>query len=176
MSLKCPLILVGALVLVPCAAPPPRVESGAPGAPSSASGPKRITVAITAEPPALYYALIPSPIRAAPGSIQEFVHLGLTVFDNRGVLQPVFAESVPSIENGLWKVFPDGGMETTWKIRPDATWQDGAPITADDLVFTIAVVQDRELPLFRNKVSDVVERVESPDANTLVATWKRPLV
>src|SRR5881296_2249609 len=55
MSLKCPLVLVGALVLVSCAAPPPRVESGAPAAPSSASGPKRITVAITAEPPALYY-------------------------------------------------------------------------------------------------------------------------
>src|SRR5439155_13771059 len=67
-------------------------------------------------------------------------------------------------------------METTWKLRPDATWQDGAPITADDLVFTIGVVQDRELPLFRNKVSDVVESVEAPDAHTVVARWKRPLV
>jgi len=148
-----------------------------PSAPSRpASGPKRITVAITAEPPALYYALIPSPIRASPGSIQEFSHLGLTIFDNRGVLQPVLAEAVPSIENGLWRVFADGQMETTWKIKPQARWQDGTPLTADDLAFTGGVVQDRELPVFRDKVSEVVESVVVTDPSTVVARWKRPLI
>lgn len=173
---KFPAILALALLAAACASPPPRaVSDGAASAPRT-SDPKRITVAITAEPPSLYYALIPSPIRAAPGSIQEFVHLGLAVFDNRGVLQPVFAEAVPSVENGLWKVFPDGRMETTWKLRSGATWQDGAPLTADDLVFTVGVVQDRELPLFRDKVSDVVESIEALDARTVVARWKRPLI
>ena len=30
----------------------------------------------------------------------------------------MLAEVVPTIENGLWRLLPDGQMELTWKIKP----------------------------------------------------------
>jgi peptide/nickel transport system substrate-binding protein len=151
-------------------------RSAGPAQPGDTSGPKRITIAITAEPPSLYYALIPSPIRAGPGSIQEIVHPGVAVFDNLGTLRPVLVERVPSIENGLWKVLPDGRMETSWTLRPGAQWQDGVALTAKDLVFTVHVVRDRELAVFKDRVSDIVESVDSPGGQTVTIRWKRPLI
>ena len=60
---------------------------------------------------------------------------------------PVLAEAIPSFENGLWKVFPDGQMETTWKIREGARWHDGTPFTSGDVLFTSKLEQDKELPV-----------------------------
>ena len=34
-------------------------------------------------------------------------------------------EAVPTLENGLWKVLPDGRMETSWRLKPGLVWQDG---------------------------------------------------
>jgi peptide/nickel transport system substrate-binding protein len=170
------LILVGLLVGCAQSTSAPRAQTAGSDGPAHSAGPKRITIAITAEPPALYYALIPSPIRAAPGSIQEVVHLGLTEFDNVGVLRPVMAEAVPTAENGLWTVFPDGRMETTWRLRPEARWHDGTPLTADDLLFTAMVIQDRELAVFRDKLYDAIEAVEAPDARTVVVRWKTTVI
>ena len=62
-----------------------------------------------------------------------FVNIGMTVMDDQGVRQPALAEAVPTIENGLWKLLPDGQMELIWKIRTGAAWHDGTPFTADDL-------------------------------------------
>src|SRR5437879_8860762 len=51
-------------------------------------------------------------------------HAGLTVYDVQGRLQPVLAQKVPSVTDGDWKVNPDGSMEVTWKIKPNAKWHD----------------------------------------------------
>src|SRR5687767_14774314 len=47
----------------------------------------------------------------------EFLHSGLARMDPRGGLHAALAEAVPTIENGLWQVLPDGRMIITWKIR-----------------------------------------------------------
>ena len=64
---------------------------------------------------------------------------GLTVKDHQGLLHPTLGDALPSVENGLWKVFADGRMETTYPIRAGAQWHDGTPLTGDDLAFTIGV-------------------------------------
>ena len=66
--------------------------------------------------------------------------------DTSGDSRALIAETVPSVENGLWRLFPDGKMETTWKIREGAKWHDGAPITTEDLLFTAKLDQDRNMP------------------------------
>jgi peptide/nickel transport system substrate-binding protein len=91
-------------------------------------------------------------------------------------MQPLLAESVPTLENGRWKLLPDGRMETTWTLRPNARWHDGTPFTTDDLIFTAAVDQDRELPLAPPPYADSLESISAVDARTLTATWKRPYV
>lgn len=46
----------------------------------------------------------------------------------------------PDLASG-WQMDPKGKV-WTFTIRPDAHWQDGVPVTSDDVVFTIAVLQD----------------------------------
>jgi peptide/nickel transport system substrate-binding protein len=119
---------------------------------------------------------------APPGGTQHgdrttiafIFHSGLTMYDAQGNLHPFIAQKVPSLSDGDWTVSPDGRMEVTWRIRPDVRWHDGSPLTADDFVFGVQVVQDPEMPLFRGLgmrgLSDVVAR----DQHTLVAHWKEP--
>src|SRR5207247_9251692 len=64
-------------------------------------------------------------------ALEELVHTGLTHNAPDGTWQPVLAEQTPSIENGLWRLFADGRMETTWRIRADARGQRGGPGTAE---------------------------------------------
>src|SRR5207248_6900336 len=86
------------------------------------------------------------------------------------------AEQVPSVENGLWKLLPDGTMETTWNIRPNATWHDGQPFTADDLIFTLQVVRDPELPIFGNAAYAFISDIRSSDPRTVTVTWNQPFI
>lgn len=107
-------------------------------------------------------------------ALQDLVGANLAAADPNGNLQPHLAEVVPTIDNGLWKVFPDGRMETTWKLRPDVRWHDGAPFTAEDVLFSARLARDRELPQFRNSAYDLVESVQAPDTHTVVVRWRQP--
>ncbi len=48
---------------------------------------------------------------------------------------PVLAQSRPDIE-----LTPEGGMKMTFKLRPEARWDDGTPITAKDVEFSLKVI------------------------------------
>jgi peptide/nickel transport system substrate-binding protein len=151
-------------------------------APDTASarpnGPKRLVTAVTSDLPSLRTVLS----RAAGGTLagapelEQLMHAGLTIVDHTATLRPQLAEAVPSVENGLWKVFPDGRMETTWRIREGARWHDGTPVTAEDFVFTARVAQDPSLVAFRHIAFEAVEGVDASDPRTLVITWQRPFI
>src|SRR5207245_6528783 len=84
--------------------------------------------------------------------------------------------AIPSLENGLWKLFPDGRMETTWTLREGARWHDGTPVTTDDLTFNLEVGQDRQLAAFANQIYSSIAEVTARDARTLTITWKEPAI
>ena len=50
---------------------------------------------------------------------------------------PVLAESRPQIEKT-----PDGKLLITYRIRPEARWDNGSPITAKDVAFTLKVIKN----------------------------------
>ena len=56
----------------------------------------------------------------------------LAAWDPDGKLVPVLAAEIPDIENG--GLAPDG-LSVTWKLKPGVQWHDGAPFTAEDVVF-----------------------------------------
>jgi peptide/nickel transport system substrate-binding protein len=56
----------------------------------------------------------------------------LAEWDMDGNLIPILAASIPTVENG--GVDP-GGRWVVWNLKPNVTWHDGVPFTADDLVF-----------------------------------------
>jgi peptide/nickel transport system substrate-binding protein len=109
-------------------------------------------------------------------ALQEIGLAGLTIYDHLRRIHPQLAEAVPTTENGLWKLLPDGRMETTWRIREGAVWHDGAAFTSQDLVFTVAVVLDGELPEFGNVNYREVEGVDAPDPRTVTVRWKKPFI
>jgi len=116
--------------------------------------------------------------RLLPGAsdLEIMVISGLAVPDDRGVLQPLLAEAVPSLDNGLWALSPDGRMETTWKLRPNLRWHDGTALTAEDLVFTAKLGQDPDLVSFRHPGFELVDRVEARDPMTVTVYWRGPYV
>ncbi len=175
------LLLTWAMILFIAAAgctptPGARSQPSTPGE-SARSGPvKRVTAAIPADPPAVYNTMNPPGVGGQGNALQELALSGLTIEDHVRRLHPQLAEAVPSLENGLWTVTPDGRMETTWKIREGAVWHDGTPFTSQDLAFTVTVVRDPDLPVFANINYRAIDAVEAPDARTVTVRWKEPFI
>jgi peptide/nickel transport system substrate-binding protein len=167
------------LVTIGCAPANPGAQ-GAPQDERSAAGTKRATIAFGVGGIEFLYPPIsqePGGLALAGGEIvQELVNRGLSEADPWSVPQPVLAEAVPSIENGLWKILPDGRMETTWRIKPGVQWHDGAPYTSADLIFTLTAVLDPELTFRRQPAYTAIESAEAPDLQTIRVTWKRPAI
>ena len=59
-------------------------------------------------------------------------------------LEPSFAVSRPLIEEVENDVFGETlpGLKITYEIRPEAVWDDGKPITAEDYVFALKVIKN----------------------------------
>ncbi len=168
-----------AVVLGACASPQgPAAGPGDNAASPKAAGPKRITAVIRSDPKTVSNKINVTGGASQTGidALEQLLHAGLVQFDAQDQLLPQLAESVPTLENGRWKLFPDGQMETTWRIREGARWHDGAPFTADDLVFTATVERDRDLVLLNRPEYGAVDTVEAPDARTVIARWKRPYI
>jgi peptide/nickel transport system substrate-binding protein len=174
-----------ALALAACGPAASGPGSSSPPAAGLSAGeagraPSRLVASIQADPRAfngqVARGISGGRIRGGP-ELEWLVSSGLTVPDDRGTLLGQLAEAAPSAENGLWKVLPDGRMETTWIIRQGARWHDGTPLTAQDLTFTANVVRDPELAsTFRDSAWERIESVESRDARTIVVTWNSPYI
>ncbi len=97
--------------------------------------------------------------------IQNNIFCKLLVYDPQTLkLTPQLAVSLPDIkrlEEGPYA----GGMSLTFEINPDAVWDNGQPVTADDYVFTIKAIRNPKVnsaqirPYF-----DFIEKIEV-DAN-----------
>src|SRR6266542_5217812 len=162
-------------LLAGCAQPSSTGVSGEGSRPQGSTV-RRFTAAIRGDPHTVYQKLNPRSNIPGIDDLERLVNAGLTVMDPEGNLQPRLAEAVPSIENGFWRLFADGRMETTWRIREGARWQDGVPFTADDLVFTAQAWRDPELPILGHIAFQSVDTVEAVDARTVTVRWKKPYI
>src|SRR2546427_292921 len=96
--------------------------------PSATQSTKRIVLAMMGEPSGFIARMNTTQI-SIPGvsDLEQLVNASLCEQVADKTYQPLLAEAVPTIENGLWKLLPDGRMETTWRIRNGALWHDGTP-------------------------------------------------
>jgi peptide/nickel transport system substrate-binding protein len=165
------LIVLGAIVgcAAPTAAPQTGGNASAQGARQTVA--KRfVTIVETREPTSLEPSLQPQNREwSALGS-------GFLAYFKQGTSDPVpfLAEALPSVEKGTWKVLPDGRMETTYAIKRNATWHDGAPITAQDWVFAYQARNAPELPAHNAVVEKRLSQVVAVDDHTLFLEWREP--
>jgi peptide/nickel transport system substrate-binding protein len=99
------------------------------------------------------------------------IHQPLAANTSDGSPVPRVFQELPSVERGTWKVFDDGTMATTWRLRAGATWQDGAPFTARDVLFSFDVFRDPEIPNSFNEVVKRIQAMEEVDSSTVLVRW-----
>lgn len=133
--------------------------------PAQAQKANTITITFTQEPDSL------NPMYTTQyfsGLTTELWLYGAWSFDDKLNLVPRIAKEIPTVDNG--GVSKDGKVITI-KLRPDAVWSDGVPITSDDFVFTAAMyAATKNSPQDRAPYDQVT--VTAPDKTTVVATFK----
>jgi peptide/nickel transport system substrate-binding protein len=159
-----------ALLLVACQPAVQPTDTGAPppDASPAAEAETSITILIAEDPPSF------NPIVADTGYdalVMELVMLGMADIDPNGNIFPELAAELPTIENGGVTVDEDEGvMSVTWQIREDVQWQDGTPVTADDVLFTWEAISD---PVNGSWIpgSDYVDSVEKTGQYSFVVNY-----
>lgn len=129
---------------------------------------KSITIVIAEDPPSF------NPMVADTGYdavVMELAMLGMTDIDPNGNIFPELAVGLPTLANGDVVLNDDGNtMSVTWKMREDVKWQDGTPVTADDVLFTWNAISD---PVNGSWIpgSDYIDSVEKVDAYSFVVNY-----
>src|SRR4051812_33092108 len=166
-----------------CGAPssPPATQSGGTVGDQAArpAAKKTISVAIAGEPKTLSDTINQAGSGGVPGvaEMESMINVGVVYrHGETGAVLPHLVEAAPTLENGLWKLLPDGRMETTLTLRPNAVWHDGTPVTTDDLVVTSKVAQDADIGSLAHVGFKSVDRVEAKDARTITVYWKKPYI
>ncbi len=97
-------------------------------------------------------------------TLASLVFAGLTRLDESGVPFPDLAET--------WTISPDGTLYT-FSLRPRLLWQDGVPLTAEDIIFTYELLQSPDL---RNppELRDVLESAVFSLVNSTTITVELP--
>jgi peptide/nickel transport system substrate-binding protein len=89
----------------------------------------------------------------ASRAVDALVFSGLTREDEKGQPVPDLAQS--------WEVSQDG-RTYTFTLRPDAQWQDGVPVSPEDVIYTVKTIQDEQYtgPLGQYWKDVVAEKVD----------------
>ena len=106
-------------------------------------------------------------------TVRQIFNASLVVLDDKGLPRARLAESVPQVNTESWRVFPDGRMETTWKLKPNLVWHDGIPLVADDFVFAWRLYSTPELGVAVAAPINQMEEVAAPDPRTVVIRWRQ---
>lgn len=104
--------------------------------------------------------------------IQTCIVEGLTTTDEQMRVVPLLAREVPTVENGGVVLRADGGMDVTWKLRPNVRWHDDVPFTSADVKFTVDAINS---PTYNPESTDGFDRitsVDTPDPLTAIVHYR----
>lgn len=129
--------LVLVLVVLGGAIALPQVRQGAAGPPGSDAEP---TPEPTLPPVTYREGVVGSPASLTPVTARSRADRTLVGLVFSGLVRPGPAGGY---EPDLAESWTTDAAGTTWtvRIRPDATWHDGAPVTADDVVYTVEALK-----------------------------------
>ncbi len=87
---------------------------------------------------------------SADRDVDRLIYSGLIRFDSHGLPQPDLAES--------WGTSADGTIYN-FTLRSNAVWQDGKPVTSDDVIFTIDLIKSSG-SLFPQDIKDLWGQID----------------
>lgn len=96
----------------------------------------------------------------ADEDIAQIVYSGLLKFDNNGNTIPDLAESYE---------ISDDKMEYTFHLRKNVLWHDGQPFTADDVLYTTAIISD---PSYKSPLRQNWQGVETSSSDDYIVSFK----
>lgn len=99
--------------------------------------------------------------------LSSLVFSGLTRLNQLGEVEPDLARG--------WEVTPDG-LSYTFHLWSNAYWHDGTPVTADDVIFTLKLLQDPDFPGPPESGASVwrTVKIEKVDRRTVRFTLPEP--
>jgi peptide/nickel transport system substrate-binding protein len=170
-------LLTGAVVLTACSS-----DSGEKTDPSASPAASPAASAAASAAPAKAKVDGGEVITAYLSDPQGFIRLWATTTTSSEVTELVFSylykvnenqDIVPDLATGL-PVFSDDKLTMTVKIRKDAKFTDGTPLTAEDVVFTYNVALNPDYTGPRKGTFSELSKVEKTDDETIVFTFKTP--
>ena len=156
--------LLSALFLAACS----HAGGTAPAAPAAGEA---VRFALAADPQTL------DPLFAhvdANSVEQQVARLAFEPFidvDEHGNPIPVLLARIPTVENG--DLSRDGRV-ITYRLRPGVRWQDGVPVSAHDVVWTLHAIMNDRNPVRSRAGYDRVAKAEEIDPHTVRVTLKEP--
>jgi peptide/nickel transport system substrate-binding protein len=137
------------------AAPPAKAQSTAPARTTT------VMYAVSSNPATL------NPLLDDSGASQSGYEL---MFEGLVKPDPKAGTPIPSLA-ASWDQSGDG-LTYTFHIRPNVSWHDGQPLTADDVKFTFDTIQDPKTKTpYRSRFSNIAS-FDAPDTSTFTVTLK----
>jgi peptide/nickel transport system substrate-binding protein len=96
--------------------------------------------------------------------VDRLIFSGLVRFDDRGLPEGDLADS--------WGISRDG-TSYSFSIRPNAVWHDGEPVTSEDVVFTVGLMRDENIPI-PSDLRDFWKQVDAKVLNDKTVQFKLP--
>lgn len=126
------------------------------------------------EPLTLSVKGIPAVSALGDSAARIFFNAALDYVDARETSHPYLATELPRLDSETWLVMPDGRMETTHYLRPEAVWHNGTPLSAHDFAFAWRVYATRDLGHATLRPISEIEEVSVLDPATMIIRWHRP--
>jgi peptide/nickel transport system substrate-binding protein len=162
---KCRLLL-GFIIIISCslAGCQPSGESQ-PSGPGQDTGPAYGDIFIDGAIGDASTLIPPLASDSASREIAALVYNGLVKYNGELQLIGDLAES--------WEISPDG-LIITFNLRRGVRWQDGAPFTAQDVLFTYQLMVDPKTPTAYSGDYKQVQKAEALDDYTFQVTYPKP--
>jgi len=170
------LVTAAVLAALSCApaSSPPLAESESGSSARQVGTPRgKLTIAWAREPDNLSPNFGGS---AGGGEFRWVFNSFLTYRDMQGLPHPMIARQIPTRDNGDWVINPDGTMVTVYRLRENARWHDGTPLTAQDFAFAYTVYMDPLVAVHDREQERWMSRVESLDDHAVRVVWSEPYI
>jgi peptide/nickel transport system substrate-binding protein len=104
-------------------------------------------------------------------SVSRIFYEPLAAATPEGTFVPVLAAETPSVANGG---LAKDGTWVVWRLKQNVLWHDGAPFTADDVIFNWEFAADPATAASSRSAFQLVARIDKLDTHAVKVVFKKP--